>query len=115
MIVCFTVRRNSPTHCFMLAHLPTGFLFVIRHVGRLFVKGNGKPMDILTKLNEMAHFAPDEEIELFEVKPSFLVFILKFMPFQVYASKYPVYLTFGSMCRKLSLNLTSCVSRLTRS
>ncbi|KAL8538971.1 hypothetical protein ACS0TY_000829 [Phlomoides rotata] len=38
----------------------------LRYVGRLFVKGNGKPMDILTKLNEMAHFAPDEEIELFE-------------------------------------------------
>ncbi|KAG6430285.1 hypothetical protein SASPL_108349 [Salvia splendens] len=38
----------------------------LRYVGRLFVKGNGKPMDILKKLNEMAGFAPDEEIELFE-------------------------------------------------
>ncbi|KAL1549691.1 CSN-associated deubiquitinating enzyme Ubp12, variant 3 [Salvia divinorum] len=38
----------------------------LRYVGRLFVKGNGKPMDILKKLNEIAGFAPDEEIELFE-------------------------------------------------
>ncbi|KAL1546115.1 CSN-associated deubiquitinating enzyme Ubp12, variant 2 [Salvia divinorum] len=38
----------------------------LRYVGRLFVKGNGKPIDILKKLNEMAGFAPDEEIELFE-------------------------------------------------
>ncbi|KAL2549122.1 Ubiquitin carboxyl-terminal hydrolase 12 [Forsythia ovata] len=38
----------------------------LRYVGRLFVKGNGKPTDILTKLNEMAGFAPDDEIDLFE-------------------------------------------------
>ncbi|XP_043699440.1 ubiquitin C-terminal hydrolase 13 isoform X5 [Telopea speciosissima] len=38
----------------------------LRYVGRLFVKGIGKPVDILTKLNEMAGFAPNEEIELYE-------------------------------------------------
>jgi ubiquitin carboxyl-terminal hydrolase 7 len=38
-----------------------------RYVGRTFVKGGGKPMDILEKLNEMAGFAPNEEIQLFEV------------------------------------------------
>ncbi|KVI07404.1 Peptidase C19 domain-containing protein [Cynara cardunculus var. scolymus] len=38
----------------------------LRYVGRLFVKGTGKPTEILTKLNELAGFAPDEEIELFE-------------------------------------------------
>ncbi|KAF5959433.1 hypothetical protein HYC85_000642 [Camellia sinensis] len=38
----------------------------LRYVGRLFVKTNGKPAEILTKLNELAGFAPDEEIELFE-------------------------------------------------
>ncbi|KAF7820460.1 ubiquitin carboxyl-terminal hydrolase 12 isoform X2 [Senna tora] len=38
----------------------------LRYVGRLFVKSSGRPMDILMKLNEMAGFAPDEEIELFE-------------------------------------------------
>ncbi|XP_016486549.2 ubiquitin C-terminal hydrolase 12 isoform X1 [Nicotiana tabacum] len=38
----------------------------IRYVGRLFVKESGKPMEILTKLNELVGFSPDEEIELFE-------------------------------------------------
>ncbi|XP_059435346.1 ubiquitin C-terminal hydrolase 12-like isoform X2 [Corylus avellana] len=39
---------------------------VLRYVGRLFVKGSGKPAEILIKLNEMAGFGPDEEIELYE-------------------------------------------------
>ena len=43
------------------------FLPFSRYVGRLFVKSSGKPIEILTKLNEMAGFAPDEEIELYEV------------------------------------------------
>ncbi|XP_027367555.1 ubiquitin carboxyl-terminal hydrolase 13-like isoform X2 [Abrus precatorius] len=38
----------------------------LRYAGRLFVMGSGKPVDILTKLNEMAGYAPDEEIQLFE-------------------------------------------------
>ncbi|KAJ6727514.1 UBIQUITIN-SPECIFIC PROTEASE 12-RELATED [Salix purpurea] len=38
----------------------------LRYVGRLFVKGSGKPLDILKKLNEMAGFASDQEIELYE-------------------------------------------------
>ncbi|XP_026444313.1 ubiquitin carboxyl-terminal hydrolase 13-like [Papaver somniferum] len=38
----------------------------IRYVGRLFVKNSGKPCEILEKLNEMAGFSPDEEIELYE-------------------------------------------------
>ncbi|KAF3653644.1 Ubiquitin carboxyl-terminal hydrolase 12 [Capsicum annuum] len=38
----------------------------IRYVGRLFVKGSGKPLEILAKLNELAGFSSDEEIELFE-------------------------------------------------
>ncbi|XP_024969228.1 ubiquitin carboxyl-terminal hydrolase 12-like isoform X2 [Cynara cardunculus var. scolymus] len=38
----------------------------LRYVGRLFVKGTGKPIEILARLNELAGFAPDEEIELFE-------------------------------------------------
>ncbi|RZC77834.1 hypothetical protein C5167_002235 [Papaver somniferum] len=32
------------------------------YVGRLFVKGSGKPLEILKKLNEMAGFSPDEEL-----------------------------------------------------
>lgn len=31
---------------------------------------SGKPVDILVKLNEMAGYAPDEEIEMFEVSQS---------------------------------------------
>ncbi|KFK25054.1 ubiquitin carboxyl-terminal hydrolase 12 [Arabis alpina] len=38
----------------------------LRYVGRLMVKSSSKPMDITGKLNELAGFAPDEEIELFE-------------------------------------------------
>ncbi|XP_059665782.1 ubiquitin C-terminal hydrolase 12-like isoform X2 [Cornus florida] len=38
----------------------------LRYVGRLFLKGSGKPVEILTKLNELAGFAPDEEIDLYE-------------------------------------------------
>ncbi|CAN1258518.1 Ubiquitin C-terminal hydrolase 12 [Linum perenne] len=36
------------------------------YIGSLFVKGSGKPMDILTKLNEMAGYASDQEIEIYE-------------------------------------------------
>ncbi|KAI3898476.1 hypothetical protein MKW92_053044 [Papaver armeniacum] len=38
----------------------------IRYVGKLFVKGSAMPGDILDKLNEMANFAPFEEIELYQ-------------------------------------------------
>ncbi|KAI3923075.1 hypothetical protein MKW92_042354 [Papaver armeniacum] len=38
----------------------------IRYVGKLFVKGSGFPGEILKKLNDMANFAPDEEIKLYE-------------------------------------------------
>ncbi|GKC12663.1 ubiquitin carboxyl-terminal hydrolase 12-like protein isoform X1, partial [Tanacetum coccineum] len=37
-------------------------------VGRLFVKGTGMPTETLAKLNELVGFAPDEDIELFEIK-----------------------------------------------
>ncbi|XP_044483132.1 ubiquitin C-terminal hydrolase 12-like isoform X3 [Mangifera indica] len=39
----------------------------LRYVGRLFVKSTGKPVEYLAKLNEMAGYAHDEEIELYEV------------------------------------------------
>lgn len=31
------------------------------------MKSTGKPMEYLPKLNEMAGYAPDEEIDLYEV------------------------------------------------
>ncbi|KAI3878032.1 hypothetical protein MKW98_008309 [Papaver atlanticum] len=40
----------------------------IRYVGNLFVKGSAMPGDILKKLNDMANFSPDEELELFVPK-----------------------------------------------
>ncbi|KAG8078101.1 hypothetical protein GUJ93_ZPchr0007g5357 [Zizania palustris] len=38
----------------------------LRYVGRLFVKASGKPADIVHKLNEIAGFEQDEDIELYE-------------------------------------------------
>ncbi|MBA0625054.1 hypothetical protein Godav_010301 [Gossypium davidsonii] len=38
----------------------------LRYVGRLLVKLSGKPIDYIAKLNQMAGFSPDEEIELYE-------------------------------------------------
>nr|GEU65222.1 ubiquitin carboxyl-terminal hydrolase 12-like isoform X1 [Tanacetum cinerariifolium] len=38
----------------------------LRYVGRLFVKWRGKPTEIPTKLNELAGFAPDEDIEVYK-------------------------------------------------
>ncbi|GKU93699.1 hypothetical protein SLEP1_g7273 [Rubroshorea leprosula] len=38
----------------------------LRYVGRLFVKGTGKPIEMLSRLNEMAGYAPNEEIDLYE-------------------------------------------------
>ncbi|GLT36032.1 hypothetical protein SLA2020_104370 [Shorea laevis] len=38
----------------------------LRYVGRLLVKSSGKPIEYIAKLNQMAGFAPDEEIELYE-------------------------------------------------
>ncbi|XVE68556.1 hypothetical protein DITRI_Ditri09bG0077400 [Diplodiscus trichospermus] len=38
----------------------------LRYVGRMFVKGTGKPMEILTRINKMAGFGPNEDIELYE-------------------------------------------------
>lgn len=38
-----------------------------RYVGRTFVKAAGKPREILERLNEMAGFSPNQEIDLYEV------------------------------------------------
>ncbi|PHU00294.1 Ubiquitin carboxyl-terminal hydrolase 12 [Capsicum chinense] len=62
----------------------------IRYVGQLFVKGSGKPLEIVTKLNELAGFSPDEEIELFEE--------IKFEP--------------NVMCEPIDWKLTFCSSQL---
>ena len=53
--------------CFMVFwHF--SFFHVSRYVGRLFLKSSSKPIEIIGKLNQMAGFDPDEEIELYEVR-----------------------------------------------
>jgi hypothetical protein len=42
-------------------------VIVNRYVGSLFLKASSKPSDIVQKLNEIAGFQPDEDIELYEV------------------------------------------------
>lgn len=54
----------SPLYLSLLCEI---FSCATRYVGRLMVKSSSKPMDITGKLNEMAGFAPDEDLELFEV------------------------------------------------
>ncbi|KAK2431551.1 ubiquitinyl hydrolase 1 [Trifolium repens] len=41
----------------------------LRYVGRLFVNCTGKPSEIVTKLNNLAGYDLDEEIELYEFEP----------------------------------------------
>ncbi|XP_031380387.1 ubiquitin carboxyl-terminal hydrolase 12-like isoform X1 [Punica granatum] len=53
----------------------------LRYVGRLFIKINSKPGEILATLNEMAGFAPDEEIDLYEVSYPCLLDTLFKLPF----------------------------------
>ncbi|KAH7554220.1 hypothetical protein JRO89_XS12G0136900 [Xanthoceras sorbifolium] len=41
-------------------------LLFFKYVGRLFLKSSSKPIEIIGKLNQMAGFDPEEEIELYE-------------------------------------------------
>lgn len=59
-------------------------LCVTSFVGRLIVKSSSKPVDILAKLNQLAGFGPDEEIELYEVCFAFI--------FWASAVSYPTYI-----------------------
>lgn len=42
-------------------------ILLCSYVGRSYVKASGRPAEILEKLNEMAGFLPNEEIQLYEV------------------------------------------------
>lgn len=55
------------------------FFHISRYVGRLFLKSSSKPIEILGKLNQMAGFDPDEEIELYEVCTSLAFFFSCFI------------------------------------
>lgn len=61
------------------------FFYYVRFVGRLFVKGSGKPVEILAKLNEMVGFSADEEIELYEVS------CIKFSFLPAYCSQFIIW------------------------
>lgn len=67
------------------------FLHDNSYVGRLFVKSSGKPVEILTKLNEMAGYAPDEEINLYEVCSFFTLVSIVVVPFQLLFSNRQCY------------------------
>lgn len=49
------------------------------------MKSSAKPSDILAKVNEMAGFGPDEEVDLYEVRLSLssLLFLKKMQSFDV--------------------------------
>jgi len=77
------------------------FPYCCSYVGRLFVKSSGKPSEILTKLNEMAGYDPDEKILLSEVCVSSLFNIFQllsamnfFRNSSLYASWLSITLTF---------------------
>jgi hypothetical protein len=49
------------------------FTFDGSYVGRLFVNRTGKPSQILTKLNNLAGYDPDEAIKLYKVGLRYLM------------------------------------------
>lgn len=55
----------------------------------MFLKAVGKPIEILAKLNELAGFPDNEEIELYEVLIHMcdLIYILSYL-FHTYTSDY---------------------------
>lgn len=95
--LCRVVDGELLSTCFLLYYnigdVFIGLFCLLRYVGRLYVKSTGKPVDILKKLNELAGFDPDEEIELYEVCSSaifgqILIYYvsrerLNFMPFAI--------------------------------
>lgn len=75
-----------------------------RYVGRLFLKSSNKPIEILGKLNQMAGFDPDEEIELYEVSISFLLHL-----FNVSINFNVITLVILSVCNSQEIKFEPCV------
>lgn len=48
------------------AYFVVAFAFC-SYIGRLSVRSSSKPIEYIGQLNQMAGFAPDQEVELFEV------------------------------------------------
>jgi hypothetical protein len=72
-------------------------VIVNRYVGSLFLKASSKPSDIVQKLNEIAGFQPDEDIELYEVGLEVIRIIVDSFPLKSFGSTITVYLY---LCRK---------------
>ncbi|KAK9019655.1 hypothetical protein V6N11_054168 [Hibiscus sabdariffa] len=58
--------ENTKEDIFLFFKLYDPYKEELRYIGRMFVKVAGKPMEILARINKMAGFDPDEEIELYE-------------------------------------------------
>lgn len=82
------ISSQGSTSFFDTKDSDTDIILLYSFVGRLFVKALGKPSDILTKLNEMAGFSPNEEIELYEVSAIFSYVQLCFISLAMYAFLY---------------------------
>ena len=80
---------------------------MFRYVGRLFVKSTGKPIEILTKLNQMAGFDADEEIELFEVCFQSQVLLILWRPVNFSWSEYTKNIALGCLIIKMSKAFTN--------
>ncbi|KAK8662087.1 hypothetical protein V6N13_091675 [Hibiscus sabdariffa] len=61
----------------------------LRYIGRMFVKVDGKPMEILARINKMAGFDPDEEIELYELEDGDTICLQKFSEVVSEECRYP--------------------------
>jgi hypothetical protein len=81
----------------------TYFYLYAKHsyVGRMFVKAVGKPLEILAKLNELAGFPENEEIELFEVLIPMHHFLYHFPKFEL--AGFPIPGFFLDFCILYSL------------
>lgn len=76
------------------------------------MNSSGKPEDILVKLNEMAGYDPDQDIDMFEVSPSASHVQLCSM-FAISIKCNNAYILLCTL-RRSSLCLMSCVNGLTR-
>jgi hypothetical protein len=86
----------------------------------MFVKAVGKPLEILAKLNELAGFPENEEIELFEVLIPMHHFLYHFPKFElagfpilgffldfcILYSLYQVWMTTGAFAETIFLEIT---------
>ncbi|XVF38198.1 hypothetical protein REPUB_Repub20aG0079500 [Reevesia pubescens] len=59
--------KKTKEDIFLFFKLYDPFKEELCYIRRMFMKGVGKPMEILISINKMIGFGPNEEIELYEV------------------------------------------------